>query len=500
MALNTGNTVPAAQAALSSKLNILPISFGTNSSTPAVPAAPKPQSNLSSIANSIGSGISNVAGIIPNVVGNEYKAVGNAVSGAYNYLTSPSGTSYSQANPAQPFQYTPLVPGATPNFTSTTGQESYQPPASSNALYTLGQSGNQAPASGNVQPAQAQPYASDSYVNPNAAYTASAFNNAPAGTPATIPTTSNTSSNGISLNGLISQLVGIANGSKSAISDTNTKIGNLQTNLANDTGALANEGGVLNYQTGRQGVLQQTEAAKESALQGQLSNELTASSQNIGAIESAAGLTTPATQNYNVSPGSLVYNSQGQLVASGPQLGGIGSQQYYDPSNPGSTSGATPFTAGEVAGNQALGTQYAQNVSANNQAQSIKSQIDSYLGANPNLNPSALSDVNSVIQLLNGKVSNPAYQTLSNMLSEYVSTLAPILGVGGDTTNLKTQIAQGFINAKASGQSISTVLDGIEQLAEAKLQSQNGGSNGSPSTTSSGSTVNTALGPINTSW
>jgi len=69
---------------------------------------------------------------------------------------------------------------------------------------------------------------------------------------------------------------------------------------------------------------------------------------------------------------------------------------------------------------------------------------------------------------------------LSNYLSEYVNTLAPILGVGGDTTNLKTQIAQGFINAHQSGQSISSVLNGIETLAQQKLQAQQGGSQGGP--------------------
>ncbi len=159
-----------------------------------------------------------------------------------------------------------------------------------------------------------------------------------------------------------------------------------------------------------------------------------------------------------------------------PQLAPTGQQSYYNPLTQSQSGSNTPFTGGQVQGDVALGQQYAQNVSANNQAKAIKTSIQTYLAANPTLNPSAFTDVNAALQFLNGKVSNPQYQTLSNYLQEYINTLAPILGVGGDTTNLKTQIANGFANAAAQGQSISQVLDGIEQLAQAKLNAQQGGS------------------------
>lgn len=169
--------------------------------------------------------------------------------------------------------------------------------------------------------------------------------------------------------------------------------------------------------------------------------------------------------------------AQSALGAAQPQLAPTGQQAYYNPvTQQQAPGGNTPFTGGQVQGDVALGQQYAQNVSANNQAKAIKSSVQTYLAQNPTLNPSAFPDFNSALQFLNGKVSNPQYQILSNQLQEYINTLAPILGVGGDTTNLKTQIANGFINAKASGQSISQVLDGIEQLANAKLVAQQGGS------------------------
>lgn len=257
--------------------------------------------------------------------------------------------------------------------------------------------------------------------------------------------------------------------------------------------------------------------------------------QGISGLGTATGNASPGVANVTAPAGEVTTNTLTGQQYSNPTLGPIGSQQFYSPQpngTPGQTATAgqatqytvkagdsltaiaaqngmtaaqleaanpqitnpnliqpgqqitipapqsgTPFTAGQVQGDQALGQQYAANVSAVKQATAIKGQIQSYIAANPNLNPSVFTDVNSLIQLMSGKVSNPQYQTLSNYLSEYVSTLAPILGVGGDTTNLKTQIAQGFVNAAQSGQSISTVLDGIEQLANAKLAAQVGGSN-----------------------
>ena len=82
-------------------------------------------------------------------------------------------------------------------------------------------------------------------------------------------------------------------------------------------------------------------------------------------------------------------------------------------------------------------------------------------------------------QWIQGKqLTDPKYQTLFNYLNEYTSTLAPILGVGGDPTNLKTQIAQSFINAAASGQSIKTVLENMQGLSKGKIQDIRSGATG----------------------
>lgn len=220
--------------------------------------------------------------------------------------------------------------------------------------------------------------------------------------------------------------------------------------------------------------------------------------------------TGPAPSAYTVQSGDTLSAIAAQkgvslqdLEAANPQITNFNQimpgQQINLPSSSGGTSsstgpggtGGSAFTAGQVQGNQALGAQYAQNISANNQAKAIKSQIVSYIDSNPQLNPAVFTDANALIQLMSGKVSNPQYQILSNDLSEYVNTLTPILGVGGDSTNLKTEIAQGFVSAVQSGKSITTVLDGIEQLADAKLAVQaNGGNSVAPPNTTSGTTPN----------
>lgn len=169
--------------------------------------------------------------------------------------------------------------------------------------------------------------------------------------------------------------------------------------------------------------------------------------------QSGAGTVLTSGLLGTVAPGQVPFSpftgEQGQLT--GTQEGGL-------------------FGAGAIQGQIALGQQYPALVSAHTQAQSIEGQIENYLTQNPTLNPSNLTDVNKIAQwLLSGKLGDPKYQTLANYLNEYISTLAPILGVGGDVTNLKTEIAQSFLNGAASGQSITEVLKNIDNLATQKL-------------------------------
>lgn len=168
-----------------------------------------------------------------------------------------------------------------------------------------------------------------------------------------------------------------------------------------------------------------------------------------------------------------------QAVASLGYAGGAG-QQFLNQALQGVAPNFNiPRSTATITGQADVFGQLPALESADTAAEGIKNKITTYLASNPQLNPSALAAGNVLQQWIQGKqLSDPKYQTLFNYLNEYTNTLAPILGVGGDPTNLKTQIAQSFINAAASGQSISEVLENIQGLSRGKIQDIRSGAAG----------------------
>lgn len=141
----------------------------------------------------------------------------------------------------------------------------------------------------------------------------------------------------------------------------------------------------------------------------------------------------------------------------------------------------------QAAGQASVAGSIPQLQAYNTAAEGIKNTITSYLSQNPNLNFSNLAAVNAVQQWAQGKqLADPKYQTLFNYLNEYTNTLAPILGVGGNVTNLKTEIAQGFVNTQANGGSIADVLNNISDLSTAKIQNMATGAKGNTTPTAGG--------------
>ncbi len=242
---------------------------------------------------------------------------------------------------------------------------------------------------------------------------------------------------------------------------------------------------------------QQAIAAGEQAALAGNAQALTAQGQTQSALNQAAGLAQPQVTAFGQTSfnplngqfaggGSLppeVMRQYAQMAASG-QIAAVPSFITSNPVLNAQLNAAAqqinpaynPITSG--AQGQVLAS-LPQMQAANNAAEGIKGKIISYLQANPTLNQNTLAVGNLAQQWLQGKqLSDPKYQTLFNYLNEYTNTLTPILGVGGDSTNLKTEIAQGFINAAASGQSISEVLNNISQLAEGKIQDLQAGALG----------------------
>lgn len=275
---------------------------------------------------------------------------------------------------------------------------------------------------------------------------------------------------------------------------------------------------------GNAAVTAQTTAAQQQAIAQGAQVALTGNAQGItaqgqtqSALNSAAGLAQPYPTAYGQTSfdpatgqfsggGSLppeVMSQYAQMAVSGQYSaipGFITSNPVLNAQlnvaakalNPNFTPVGAQGASGVLGGIPAL-------TSANNAAEGIKNTITGYLAANPSLNSSDLAAGNLLQQWIQGKqLTDPKYQTLFNYLDEYTNTLAPILGVGGDATNLKTQIAQGFVNSAASGQSITQVLQAMSALATNKIQDMQNGALGNSGTVVGAGGANT--GGFAESW
>lgn len=313
---------------------------------------------------------------------------------------------------------------------------------------------------------------------------------------------------------VVSSLAGLAGnyqGLAAKAADIGTTYGQEYANIGAQ-GARAKAGylttGTTPVAEGNAAVVAQTTAAQQQAVaqgeQAALQGLQTGINANQGAstaLSSAANYSQPQVTAYGQTSFSPV---TGEFAGSGslpPEV----MQQYAQMASSGQYSAIPSFITSNPVLNAQLnvaakalnpnytpiGAQGASSVlqgipalqSANTAAEGIKNTITSYLQSNPQLNPSDLAAGNLLQQWIQGKqLTDPKYQTLFNYLNEYTNTLAPILGVGGDATNLKTQIAQGFVNAAASGQSISQVLSAMSALATNKIQDLQSGAVGGGTT------------------
>lgn len=207
----------------------------------------------------------------------------------------------------------------------------------------------------------------------------------------------------------------------------------------------------------QQAVAQGAAQALEGTAQGLTAQGQTQAGQKAGGDLALAGTGQNITALQNAGSLSQPVSGPGGVLGTPQSVGEFGSGIN------------TTFGGGTALGQLEAGKQAVAMNNANTAAKGIEGTIQQFLQSNPQLNTSTATIGNAVQQWLQGKqLGDPAYQTLFNYLNEYISTLAPILGVGGDTTNLKTEIAQSFVNAKASGQSISQVLTNIGKLADDK--------------------------------
>lgn len=161
-----------------------------------------------------------------------------------------------------------------------------------------------------------------------------------------------------------------------------------QQNTADKIAAIRSEPIALEFQQGRAQAVQQASAAKEAALQTGVSNALASQQQQLGALESAAGLVSPQ----QVGAGTTAFNPlTGQPVIGGPTQVPFGTQ-FLNPA-----TGQSMLPNGPLGGEmgQAL-AQYAQLLATNQ-----PSGIPSFITSNPVLNAQLIAMARQINPNLN---------------------------------------------------------------------------------------------------
>lgn len=258
----------------------------------------------------------------------------------------------------------------------------------------------------------------------------------------------------------------------------------------NEASTLANMQGnpiPIEFQQGRGNIVQGLYQSQQNALSSELAGESALASQGTALQGQGIGALGSATS------------------AAQPNLGAIGSQQYYQPLNADQTSdsqyGTGPAAASNVASIQSQTSTINDLAASRSAANSIVSnQLTPFLQQN-GINPSDFNEVNQFLQNIGAQTSSPQYSTFKNMVADLASVYAQILTPpGGSTTDLQTQIAQSLINSTSSGQSILQVIQNLDGQAQSKISGLQANvsnlQNGQNVNTSSSSTGGSSGGSI----
>jgi hypothetical protein len=238
-----------------------------------------------------------------------------------------------------------------------------------------------------------------------------------------------------------------------------------------EANAEAAAGGLANTQ---QANIQSGEAAA-----GGLANTAQANTQS--GLQEAGALASPNNSTQTVGQGQTVLNASGQPVATTPVVAPVGSEQKYTApvttygangqpttasgGTPNSDNPNTPFTAGQVSGQESLGATSVANNASIIAAQGIQQKLNNDITQNGINSLSSANAANAINQWVQGNLSNPAYQNFFQDLTDYTQTIAPLIGVSGTITDMKTAIGQSLLNSTASGQTIMEGLNNLNQLA-----------------------------------
>lgn len=359
---------------------------------------------------------------------------------------------------------------------------------------------------GAYNPVTGQPWAAGQNPNPNPVYTTNnSGNNPPPANSGTPPVDTSGGTTGsttggqtdMSRGGITSGLLGYGAGTDPYMGQINQvtgQIADLRKQYGQQIGNLSN-GGILNADlTGRGAMLAQQEQALESAPTAQLQALQAARGQGEQAQSSAAGYAQPFSQSYGAQLGT--YDAQGNPVLTGASVSSPDVQTIIQKvqNNTMSYNDALSQLNSKYGGqaqallNQGLGSNFNTNQSnatagaqtqqfgtqagyqsALQQGKNLQSQVTDLI-SKFGLNPADINAVNTGLQKVASNTSDPRYQLLNNYINDIANTYSQILTPpGGSATDTTRGIASSMLDSSMKGQGIITVMQGLDQAAQAKI-------------------------------
>lgn len=278
----------------------------------------------------------------------------------------------------------------------------------------------------------------------------------------------------------------------------NAKLAALRDQYATQTNNIATTPSDLSLANGEQGALYNRFSGQEAALTGEMTAAQSAAQVATGQQSAQQQGLASAGSTANTAAGAATGQQGTQQLGLGA-AGALAQPSYLAPGQ--SPYSPTSNQYGQLAGTQggSGGLQGIGNISGQIGVGQNVAQLNSYLGGaqvvgnnlndlitQNNINPTGLTYANGALQFGAQAMSNPAYQKFTGQINDFIGSLAPILGVGGSVTDMKTRMSSQIVNALQSGSTIKDVVSYFLDQAKQKVQGLSSGGGAGVGSQSSG--------------
>jgi hypothetical protein len=249
--------------------------------------------------------------------------------------------------------------------------------------------------------------------------------------------------------GLMGSLANLSSVGSNDVRNATDALRKFQTGYGQSVADIQNTPIPLEFQQGRQQILQGLYSQQLPAYQEAVSNALASQGQMIQGLGTAAGLAAPQSVPLTNQP---FYPVEGLYSGGG---GGLG---------------ARAVQAANVGALQDLVPQYQQQQATFQGIKNLEKDLTNFMGVNE-LNPTTFPIVNQAIAtILTRGLGDPQYQQLQNYMAELTNRYAGYFGGTAAPTNMVREITNGLINGNARPEDIMKVLEGLNTQAAAVMQ------------------------------